>query len=398
MTVSKYEQIDGDVLIYSNSPKTPSGYGRQTAQLVEKMKRHGINVAVSCNFGQQGDFGIYKTKWGDVTLYPQGYVGYSQEMIAPNFQHFTRDSDRPGMVLTLFDTWILNDQKDLENLNIHSWTPVDHTFLAEGVRQWLAKKNVKPIAMSPDGQQQMKQMEIEAPYIPHTIDQTIYKPGQKIDGMTGREWLKIPEDGYIFGMVSANKANKYIHRKAFAEAIMAFSFHVKQNPNSYLYIHSEWSNVTGGFDLMRLLKIHGVPLDNVRFPDNLRFRYGFSDAEMAAIYEGMDCLFAPSYGEGFMVPLIEAQSLGCRVITVNYTAPKDLVGEDSIKVDGQPLWDEILGSFFMIPSIAQLTQALNDMAKTSGRSKANMKFAKQFNIETVWRDSWMPYFKQHLSG
>lgn len=398
MTISKHEQLNGQVVIYSNSPTSPSGYGRQTAQLVEKMKRHGLDVAVSCNFGQQSGFGTYSTPYGDVPLYPQSYAGYSQELLAPNFKHFTKGSDKPKIILTLFDSWILHGHKELDELPIHSWTPVDHTFLGESVRQWLAKENVHPIAMAPDGQRQMKQMQIEAPYIPHSVDQRIYKPGQKIDGKTGREFLEVDDDQFVFGMVSANKANGFVHRKAFAEAIMAFSFHVKENPKSVLYIHSEPSNATGGFDIPRLLKLSGIPKDNVRMPDNLRFRYGFSDEEMAALYEGMDCLFAPSYGEGFMVPLIEAQSLSLPVITVNYTAPKDLVGEDSIKVDGQPFWDEKFGSYFMIPSISQLISALNVMSERQGKSEANYEFSKQFNTEKVWNDYWFPYLKQHLTG
>lgn len=397
MTVSKYEQLNGNVLIYSNSPKAPSGYGRQTAQLVEKMKRHGLNVAVSCNFGQQGEFGEYKTSYGDVTLYPQSYSGYSQDMIAPNFYHFTQNSDKPSMLLTLFDTWILNGYSALDDLNIHSWTPLDHTFISPGVLDWVKRENVKPIAMAPDGQKQMQQVGIESEYIPHTIDQKIYKKGQKIDGKSGRDFLKVDQDAYVFGMVSANKSNKYIHRKAFAEAILAFGLHVRDHPNSILYLHTEWSNAVGGFDLPRLLKICGVPDKNVRFPDNLRFRYGFSDQEMAAIYEGIDCLFAPSYGEGFMVPLIEAASLGCQIITVNYTAPKDLVSEDAIKIDGQPFWDEILGSWFMVPSVNQMKEALNHMSQRPGKSKKNLEFSKQFNIEKVWMEKWLPYLKENLN-
>ena len=383
-------------MIYSNSPTSPSGYGRQVAQLVEKMKRHGMNVAVSCNFGQQGEFGEYKTPFGKVTLYPQSYTGYSQDMIAPNFEHFTKGSKRPKMLLTLFDTWILNGYPQLEKLDIHSWTPVDHTFLAQGVLEWVRRDNVKPIAMSPDGKLQMHQVGIDAPYIPHTIDPKIYKPGQKIDGKSGREFLGVDDDAYVFGMVSANKANKYIHRKAFAEAILAFGLHVRDNPKSILYLHTEWSNVVGGFDLNRLLKVCGVPAENVRFPDNLRFRYGFSDKEMAALYDGIDCLLAPSYGEGFMVPLIEAASVGCQIITVNYTAPKDLVSEDAVKIDGQPFWDEILGTWFMIPSVNQMKEAMKHMITREGKSKKNLEFAKQFNIETVWMHKWLPYIKENL--
>jgi len=382
-------------MIYSNSPTTPTGYGRQVNQLVTQMKRVGLNVAVACNFGAETGIEQFKTKHGNVSLYPKSYTGYSLDMLGNNFRHFTDKSKNPKMLMTLFDVWVMHGNKDLDNFEIHCWTPADHLKVVPSVAEWLNKPNIHGIAMSLDGQQQFAEVGIETPFIPHTVDRSLFKPGQKIDGVSGRKYLQV-EDEFVFGIVAANKANKQIHRKAFAELLLAFNLHRKTNPKSKLYIHSEYSNQLGGFDLVRLLKVCNIPSDAVIFPDNLRLRYGFSDTEMAAIYEGIDCLLAPSYGEGFQVPLIESMAVGTKVIASNYTAPKDIVAEDCWKVDGQPLWDEISGSFFCVPNIGQIVTAMNQAVETRNKSTTCIQRADEFATEKVFNEKWLPYLEENL--
>lgn len=71
--------------------------------------------------------------------------------------------------------------------------------------------------------------------------------------------MGVDEDAFLVGIVAANKANGQIHRKAFAENLLAFAIHLKKHPDSYLYIHTEPSKAYGGFDLAVLLKMTGIP-------------------------------------------------------------------------------------------------------------------------------------------
>lgn len=396
---TQYEQLNGSVMWYTNAPETKTGYGRQIDQLVTRMTRHGIRTAVHCNYGQEGEIGKYKTKHGDVTLYPKSYTGYSVDMTPVHYKHFMLGRDEPSMLMTLYDTWVLHQNKKFDELEIHSWTPVDHSSVPLEVASWVKKPNVKPIAMAPDGQRQMSRLGVEAPYIPHTIDTKVYKPGHKIDGASPREFFQLKDDDFLFGMVAANKANSgLVHRKAYAENIMAFGVHVKKYPNSYLYIHAEPTRALNGFDLGRLLKVNNIPQDNVIFPDNVRLRYGFSDKEMAAIYEGMDFLLGPSYGEGFQVPLIEAMSVGTRVIASTWTAPPDLISKTSYGVTGQLFWDENQGGYYQVPNVGSIVAAMEEAYNAPReRCEVSIDWAKQFDIETVWMDKWLPYFREHLT-
>jgi glycosyltransferase involved in cell wall biosynthesis len=140
----------------------------------------------------------------------------------------------------------------------------------------------------------------------------------------------------------------------------------------------------------------GLPEDAVLFPDPVKLRYGYSTDEMAGIYSSLDVLLHASYGEGFGVPAIEAQACGVRVIGSNWAATPDLLGDDSFLVDGQPFWDEAQASFFMIPLIPSLVNALKEANANRGFSQASVDFAKQFDIETVWDNYWTPFLKANL--
>jgi glycosyltransferase involved in cell wall biosynthesis len=250
--------------------------------------------------------------------------------------------------------------------------------------------------MSPFGQEQFQKNGVESTYIPHAIDTSIYKPTDNIEGHNPREYFGLKDSDFLVGMVAANKANTSIHRKAFAENLLAFAIFRQTHPDAYLYIHSEPTAVYGGFNLPLLIKAVGLPQDSVLFPDPVKHRYGYSPAEMAGIYSTMDVLLHASYGEGFGVPAVEAQACGTRVIGSDWAATPDLLGGDSWAVEGQPFWDEAQSSFFKIPLIGSLIAALTEAEKHRGHSEVSVEFAKQFDANTVWDKYWRPFLKENL--
>jgi ketol-acid reductoisomerase len=55
------------ILWISNSPTTPTGYGKQTALFAPRLKEQGHDIAIAANAGVT--FG--PTKWQGITVYPQ---------------------------------------------------------------------------------------------------------------------------------------------------------------------------------------------------------------------------------------------------------------------------------------------------------------------------------------
>jgi glycosyltransferase involved in cell wall biosynthesis len=396
-----YEKFDANILIASNTIGVPTGYGQQSKQVAELLLRHGFNVGNLSNYGLEGRIDSIKLKHGTVSHYPRGLRPYSDDVLPIWFEKFKRDNPaEKSAVLTLYDVWVYLDalkSGHLKDIPLISWAPIDHVTIPPKVLEFLKQDQVTPIAMSLHGQRLLDEQGVESTYIPHAIDTNVYKPTPKINGIPVREFLGIPEDSFLVSIVAANKANGQIHRKGFAEALLAFSIFQRSNPNSYLYLHTDVRPTMGGFDLGRLLKAVGLSKEHVIIADPTELHLGYPPEALAAFYTASDVLLATHYGGGFEIPVIEAQACGTRVITSGWTATVDLVAEDSYLVDGQPFWNETQAAFWQIPLVPSVVQALqlaHDAPR--GRSQAAIDFAKQFDSETVWQSYWMPFLKGYF--
>ncbi len=391
--MTTYEILNGAVSFASNSPGMPTGYGQQGKLLLSRMVRHGLKVAALSNYGVEGANTSMKLQDVEIPVYARGLSQYSTDVM-PIWakDHADKYPDLKHVLFTLYDVWVYNEMK--YDGPIVSWVPLDHITLPPGVQQFVMKDNVTPITMAPHGKEQLDAMGIENVYIPHGVDTTVYKPTHTMpDGQDVREFMGIPKDAFLVGMVAANKANGQIHRKAYAENLLAFALHLKKHPDSYLYIHTEPSRGYGGFDLSVLLKMVGIPKENVLLPDRFMLMTGYPEKAMAAFYTAFDVLLSTSYGEGFGIPTVEAQACGTRVITSNFAASKDLASEDSWKIDGQPFWDEPQASFFSIPSLNSIARALAEAYQNRGHSDKAREFASQFDVERIWDEKWMPFLR-----
>ena len=395
--VMAIEKLKGVVSVASNSPGLPTGYSVQVSMLVERMKRHGIHVGVLSNYGNEGYIAKHRTKAGDIPIYPKGFKPYSDDVMELWHDHHRKDRETlPHFMLTLYDVWVYNDLDT--DIPIYSWVPLDHVTMPPLVKKFLQRDNVTPIAMAPHGQRQLAQAGIEADYIPHAVDTKVFKPTALFRGVDTRDFMGIGKDKFLVTAVMANKANHLVHRKGFAEMFLAFGIFHKENPDSHLYVHSDVLPAVGGFHLGTLMKSCGVPEKAVTFANRDELRTGYTDAEMAAIYTASDVVWMATYGEGFGVPTIEAQACGTRVIASDWAATADLVAEDSFKVVGQPFWDAPQSSFFQIPVLASLVEALEKAYKADrDHSTLAREFALQFDVEKVWEDHWLPFFRKTLS-
>ena len=395
-----YEKLKGVVSLASNTPGAPTGYGVQAEFLVRYMKRHGMNVGVLSNYGLEGAIGEHRTEFGAVPVFPKGVAPYSQDVLTV-WHEFHRQSapDLNHAIMTLYDVWVYNGWKD--DIPVISWVPLDHVTLPPGVAQFLRRENVTPVAMAPHGKRQLDNADISSVYIPHAVNTKVFQKTPKIMGPDGmrptRELLGVSDDTFLVAMVAANKANGILHRKAYDVNFMAFSAHLQSHPDSHLYVHADPSPNVGGFDLGVLARVCGIPPEKITFANRDKYRVGYSQAELAALYSAADVLLAPSYGEGFGVPTVEAQACGTRVIGSGWAATADLVAEDGWLVEGQPHWDHPQSAFFQVPLLASVVSALALADKERGFSAVSRKFALDFDEELVWTDYWMPFLRSYFA-
>jgi glycosyltransferase involved in cell wall biosynthesis len=391
-------KMNGVVSIASNTIGTSTGYGVQSLALAEQLLKHGVKVANLSNYGLEGRMDKIRTKHGDVAHYPRGYKIYSDDVMAKWHKHFSSQfPERKNVLFTLYDVWVYNDLE--YDGPIVSWVPLDHVTLPPQVRRFLMRTNVTPVTMSPHGQRQLEAAGIDSVYIPHGIDTKVFKPTYQTFGVPTRKYLDVPEDAFLVSMVQANKANGQVHRKAIAEQLFAFARFRETHPDAYLYLHMEPSKVFGGFNLPVLLKSVGLTEEHVRIADTDTLRTGYPSEFLAAVYTASDVLLAVSYGEGFGVPVVEAQACGTRVITSGFAATEDLAGPDSFIVGGQPFWDETQSSFFMIPFVQSIQDALKlAYEEPRGVSQSSIDFAANFDTVKVWNDKWLPFWKDRFAN
>lgn len=403
--MTKPAQLPLALSYVSNSPNSPTGYGVQSDLLISKLLKHGAQVAVQSNWGREGNIGDVEINGKRVREYPKGHRLYSEDVIPIWHRHWT--DEHPGLrdaIFTLYDVWVYNPltfqgvYPEGKEPPIISWVPLDHISLPPAVAQFLKRPNVTPITMAPHGQRQLEAAGIQSTYIPHAIDSKLYKPTDTIQGAPARRWLGFKDTDYVVGIVAANKAAGELHRKAFAENLLAFSIFAKDKPGVKLYIHAEPSRAFGGFHLPTLMQALGIKPEQVVLPEPFLFRIGYPTQDMAGVYTALDVMLATSYGEGFGVCGLEAQAVGTRVITSHFAATADLYSEDSWGVPGQAFWHESQAAFFAIPSVEQIVEKLELAYQVGrGRSEKSIEFASQFDIDRVWAEKWLPFWSDFVS-
>lgn len=369
-------------LWYSNAPWVTSGYGQQTDLVVRSMVADGHDMALVANYGLQGA----KLDWHGVPVYPQGWDTWSNDVVKGHaLNHFGTNR---GWLITLFDVFVAKGPAWRE-LDVAAWTPVDHLPIPPAVRQFFEDSEAVPIAMSEYGRTQLERADLETFYAPHGIDTNVFRPDiTEIRGVSPRKAFGIPEDAFVVGMNAANKGN-YKARKGFPWAFAAFGMFAQQHPDAVLFLHTERHGMAEGFKMDRLLEACNVPADRVFFIDQYAYRLGLQPDTMAAMYNAFDVLLAPSMGEGFGIPAVEAQACGKPVIVSNFSAQPELVGS-GWAIDGVPDWDEGQGAWFHVPSVHGILEALEEAYAGQGRADNARAKALDYDHDLVYDKYWRP--------
>lgn len=378
------------ILWHSNAPWCPVGYGIQTALFTPKIRDLGYEVAISAFFGLEGA----QMWWDGMPVLP-GDQNWGNRFVASYAAYHGSGDPKGCLTITLMDVWVLQNQF-LGDLNLASWVPVDHDPVPPRVLEYFKMHNAKPIAMSKFGRDKLREAGLDPLYIPHGVDTSVYRPVADTDG--AREALGIPKDAYVVGMV-ANNQGFSPPRKAFPEVFEAFAKFREKRRDAILYVHTEKSGVRQGLNLEALARMFGIE-GAVYFPPQIELELGIDAQSMAELFSLIDVLANPSYGEGFGIPIIEAQACGTPVIVNDCTSMPELCGS-GWKTEGQRWYDAGHGAFFLRPeprSIAGcLEQAYRHSDSTKMREKA-VEFAAQYDVDLVTREFWKPILEELTVG
>lgn len=302
-------------------------------------------------------------------------------------------------LITLLDIQVM-DIPSLQGTKWIPWTPVDHQTIPPAIFERL-QYALHPITMSKHASAEMDKAGIDYSYIPCAVDTSIFAPR---DMKTCREELKFPLDKFLVGMVAMNKGNP--SRKAFHQNIAAFAALLKKNGDCVLYLHT-LDGVRGGYetvDLVTYCKALGLKVGyaftdsaasaDVIFADQYGLALGYEPKMMAQIYSSLDVHCGVTMGEGFGIPIIEAQACGCPVIVGDWTSMSELVfgGWKVDKKDAELIFTN-LNAFQYLPhpaAIAEKLEAAYQMRGNPDYSKRAQAGAELYDVERVMKNYWQP--------
>lgn len=378
------------ILIHSNSPRLKTGYGVQTGLLATRLRDAGHDVAISAFVGQYGT-----ATWNGITVYPGGADQVGNDVLPKHALHHFGGDPKGGWIITLLDVFVLNPEP-LRDFNVAAWCPVDHAPVPPAVRMFFDRSGAVPIAMSRFGESALRDVGLDPLYVPLAIDPADYHPTDTFGGHRFREIFNIADDAFVVSMNAMNKTQHTFHRKGFPQAFAAFGEFSRNHPEAVLYLHTEATGrFHGGDDLLVLARECGIAESQLRFVDQYAYQLGDLPAEyLAAAYTASDLYLAPSMGEGFCVPLIEAQACGTPVLVSDFSAQPELVG-DGWTVGGTPWWDGNQQAWVFNPIIDDIAVALETAfdRKASGRRRgkqAALAKAAEYDIDRVFTEHWLP--------
>lgn len=377
------------VLIHSNGPHVPSGYGKQARLLGLSLRELGHEVAFSCFSGLTGQ----PIKWEDFTLFPHGPTAFGVDVLVPHALTFGAD-----VVITLMDTYMLAPAvpqiKQLIGMGVQfvPFLVFDSEPMSHMDRQVLQALDVQPVAVSKWGQKTLTEQGFDAGYVPHCFDEEVYYPA---DREVIRKELGVTDDMYLIGMCAANNDTV---RKAYAEQFRAFSTFTKTHPQSRLVVMSVIDNPRG-LHLDELAYDMGIVNNSMFTPTYEQVAGLIGEDYMARWYSALDLLSGASYAEGFGVPLIEAQAVGTPIVATRGSAMTELAKPAGYLVDGSEFWNPSHRAWWTRPDTPKIVKAYEKAFNQRGsvqRERA-ATFALEYTRANV-RDKYLKPLMDRLAS
>jgi glycosyltransferase involved in cell wall biosynthesis len=365
---------------FSNAPYASTGYGNQTKNFVPRLAALGHEMSITSFYGLQGA----RINWQGIPVFPVGKHPYGQDVMSAHAEFAGAQ-----VIISLLDIWVC--RPDDIRLPWFPWFPIDHEPIPANVAA-VASRATKPITMSKFGHRMAQNAGIESFYVPHGVETNVFKP---IDRAEARGRMGLPADAFIVGMVAANKGNP--PRKAFYEQITAFAALKKRHPDALLYLHTD-DGTRGGetVNLVQFCERLGLkPVTDVLFVDQYANALGLPDAYMVDLYNSLDVMMLASLGEGFGIPLVEAQACGCPVITGEWTAMGELVfgGWKIPKSEAQPEYHDYFDAYqwrVTVGAVAERLEAAYEMRGVDSLRERAREGALAYDADRVTKKYWQP--------
>lgn len=370
-----------------------TGYGVQTSLFTRKLAEMGHDVVISSVAGISV---TYKDANGILTL-SQGIRGsLGNDFIRSHIERFN-----PDLIISMSDTFTYDLKiwaEVVKSVDWYAWQVIDSEPLSPEITK-RAMVADRLLAMAHFGEAQLKNAGFghKTDYVPlaYSPDDYFMEDKTECRNWLFKTWNTDWRGKFVVMMNCANMSMP--SRKNFACAFMAFKKMLYSCPNALLYVHTETTGIPcNGENLMEMAKACGLTSDNVVFPPQYEYNTGLLDPHfLRKCYNACDVLLYTSRGEGFGVPIIEAQACGVPVIVPDNTAMPELVKH------GVVLDKRYQVPFMYVPYNTQYV--INPSAVSDALVEAykhpmpheQVKVIEQYSIAEVYRNNLAPLIDGH---
>jgi glycosyltransferase involved in cell wall biosynthesis len=300
------------ILWHSVKPTIGSGYGTQTALWTPALKAAGHEVAISCSTGLFSSVEV----WNGIKMFPHSnhVANYGTDIVVEHAKNWGAD-----IVWSWLDAFVLRTE-EVKKVKWAAWVPADSDPLM--------KRNVAPlkeckwvVAPTRFGQRVLREAGIVDPlYVPCAFDPAVFYKSE-----VGRDALKkqfgdlLKHDltgKFLVNVVSANSGR----RKNFPAIFEAWKKFSSTHPDAVLYLHTEVTGLWGdGDDLPSLMEMYGIEKGSVVIVNQYAYNTGqIGNDYLNLLYNASDAHLNCCVGEGFGIPIMDAQACGCPTIVPDF--------------------------------------------------------------------------------
>ncbi len=383
------------VLWHGIGPGHATGYGQMTAETTRRLRDLGHEVVIAV-MGERdgpraalrhpGHAGIVTTgRWeGMRAIGPSSEGEFRLPSRGEIWDAF--GGHDPDLILVLKDAWVLTPG-DYRDYNTAVWLVFDTEPLGIPDRGFLAASGARPVCASLAGRRMVKDAGFDPLYVPCGIDTSAWSPADRGEV---RDYLGLPRDAFIAGICAANIGP----RKAWGEQLSAFAAFRRRHPGALLLIHAARRHAEG-IDLEDLAGHLGIR-DAVLFGEHT----AMDDPQMVNWFRSLDVLLNATYGEGFGLPVIQAQACGVPVIGTKCSAISEKIPNGTgWLVSGQRWWNPHHRAWWTIPDVRGITAALGKAAAGKhARPEIIREHAMTYDADYVAKAHWAPVLAELAGG
>jgi len=235
----------------------------------------------------------------------------------------------------------------MRSIPTYNYTPIEGSSIPPfDAEMW---RHVTAVAMSRFGQRELeKLLDRPVPYVPHGVSDTFYQVTPERPGAYGDMPITSKDEAKAaFGWQGRTvllRTDRLVIRKDYPGLFRSLGPLLQDRPELLLVIHCAaqdeggmlpelLSSVPGAFHIEGKWQHPQIKLTKAH--DTFR---GLSDADLNVLMNAADIYTSPTMAEGFGLTLAEAAQCGVPVVTTDYAAGPEVVGDGALLARTRGYW------------------------------------------------------------